>query len=60
MKKIYVLLFVMMGVVGSTAQDLLYFNDFELGLGTATVVGNGVLDVDPTPGFGAVFHNAAG
>ncbi|MDD4970554.1 MAG: hypothetical protein PHT07_14100 [Paludibacter sp.] len=46
------------GVV--SAQTIIYSNNFESGAGTATIVGNGVIETSATAGFGSVFHNAAG
>jgi hypothetical protein len=60
MKKIYILVLVCICSVAVSAQTLLYSNTFEGGIGDATIVGNGQVVVDHTPGFGSVFHNAAG
>ncbi len=45
---------------GAQAQTLLYSNDFEAGLGGATIVGNGTLTASGDVNHGQVFHNAAG
>lgn len=37
---------------------MIYSNDFEDGVGTATIIGSGQIVSDTTPGFGSVFHNA--
>lgn len=60
MKKLYVLAFALITTGLLSAQTIIYSNTFESGLGTATIVGNGQLTDDATPGFGKVFHNAAG
>lgn len=60
MKKIYFIALVLFATVGISAQNLLYFNNFESGVGPATIVGNGQVVTDAAPGFGTVFHNAAG
>ena len=48
------------GFTGLKAQTLLYSNDFESGVGTATIVGNGVIEASGNTSHGMVFHNAAG
>ncbi|MDD4991761.1 MAG: T9SS type A sorting domain-containing protein [Paludibacter sp.] len=42
---------------GAKAQTLLYSNDFESGVGTATIVGNGVIEASGDAAHGQVFHN---
>ena len=58
MKKIYALVLGLALSGTLVAQNVLYSNDFEAGLGDATVVGSGALVDDAAPGFGKVFHNA--
>ena len=60
MKKCYLFAVALLGSGLLSAQTIIYSNTFESGLGTATIVGNGQLVDDATPGFGKVFHNAAG
>ncbi len=60
MKKNYALIFLLILTTGLSAQNLIYFNDFENGIGdSAKIVGNGqIVMEDETHGY--VFHNAAG
>jgi hypothetical protein len=44
---------------GAKAQTLLYSNDFESGLDSCTIVGNGVVEASGNVSHGQVFHNAA-
>lgn len=44
---------------GAKAQSLLYENDFENGVGTSTIQGNGVIENSNNAAHGMVFHNAA-
>ncbi|MHB9140873.1 MAG: LamG-like jellyroll fold domain-containing protein [Paludibacter sp.] len=60
MKKIYSFAIALLVTCSMNAQTLLYSNNFESGVGTSTIVGNGQIEVSQTPGFGSVFHNAAG
>lgn len=60
MKKIYFLVGALLVTLAGNAQNVLYSNNFESGAGTATIVGNGVIEANATAGFGNVFHNAAG
>jgi hypothetical protein len=62
MKKtiLFFAIFAMACLLNVNAQNLLYSNDFEQGVGDATIVGNGVIEDDTIAGFGKVFHNAAG
>ena len=41
------------------AQTLLYSNDFESGLDSCTIVGNGAIEASGNASHGQVFHNAA-
>lgn len=59
-KKLLFLFLASVFVTGMQAQTLLYANDFEDGLGGATIVGNGVLTASGDASHGQVFHNAAG
>lgn len=53
-------LFLTLLIVGSNqAQNVLYSNNFENGVGSATIIGNGQIVSENAP-FGQVFHNAAG
>ena len=43
---------------GAKAQTLLYSNDFESGLDSCTIVGNGVVEASGNVSNGQVFHNS--
>ena len=43
---------------GAKAQTLLYSNDFESGLDSCTIVGNGVVEASGNVSHGQVFHNS--
>lgn len=60
MKKLYFIAIALLATTTLSAQSQLYSNTFESGAGDATIVGNGAVVSDATPGFGKVFHNAAG
>ncbi len=60
MKKMYFMLIVLAVSLALSAQTQLYFNDFNAGAGSATIVGNGQIVMAAHPAFGNVFHNAAG
>lgn len=60
MKKMYFALMVLIVSISLSAQTQLYFNDFNTGSGSATIVGNGQIVMAAHPAFGNVFHNAAG
>jgi hypothetical protein len=60
MKKIYFLAAALCMTMMGNAQTVIYTNNFEAGVGDATIVGNGTLVTDASPAFGQVFHNAAG
>src|SRR5665648_846657 len=60
MRKLYSLLIVLVVSVTVSAQTLIYSNNFNDGVGTATIVGNGQIETTATSGFGSVFHNSAG
>jgi len=53
-------IFLLSGVANLKAQTLLYSNDFESGLDSCTIVGNGVVEASGNTSHGQVFHNAAG
>lgn len=46
--------------MGSYAQDIIYHNDFNNGLGDATIIGTGAIEYDATKGFDSIYHNATG
>src|SRR5665647_2718785 len=50
-------LFSFLCVISINAQTLLYSNDFESGVGTSTIVGNGVIEASGDAAHGQVFHN---
>src|SRR5665647_201294 len=50
-------LFSFLCVISINAQTLLYENDFETGVGTSTIVGNGVIEASGDVAHGQVFHN---
>jgi len=59
MKKNYTLAIALLFVtLAVSAQKLIYSNDFEKGLGGATIVGNGQVVAVQSDGFGSVFYNA--
>ncbi len=60
MKKFYFFCLAFFIGVAVIAQDLLYSNNFENGVGGATIIGNGAIVTVSDPGFGKVFHNALG
>ena len=60
MKKIYLFAIAFFLTIFVNAQTVLYSNNFNSGVGTASIVGNGQIEAVTTPGFGSVFHNAAG
>ncbi len=60
MKKFYFFALALLTTTVVGAQTVIYSNTFESGAGDATIVGNGAIVDDATPGFGKVFHNAAG
>lgn len=60
MKKIYFFVITLFLSLTASAQTIIYSNNFESGVGTATIVGNGKIETVQTGGFGSVFHNAAG
>lgn len=60
MKKHYLLALALITTGIVNAQNIIYSNTVESGVGTATIAGNGQVINDATPGFGKVFHNAAG
>ena len=60
MRKFYSLVIVLFVSLTVSSQTLIYSNNFESGVGTATIVGNGQIKTVPTNGFGSVFHNAIG
>jgi len=60
MKKIYTFAMALFVTLAAGAQTIIYSNNFENGVGTSTIVGNGQIESVQTGGFGAVFHNAAG
>lgn len=60
MKKLYALSVLLLGALSINAQTVLYSNDFEDGVGDATIVGNGEIVAAENTAFGNVFHNAKG
>jgi hypothetical protein len=60
MRKFYTIIVTLFLTFSVNAQSLIYSNDFEAGVGAATIVGNGAIETSTTPGFGKVFHNSAG
>lgn len=60
MKKLYTFALALLTTASISAQTVVYSNDFNSGVGTATIVGNGVVESATIAGYGSVFHNAAG
>jgi hypothetical protein len=60
MRKIYTLIIALFFTMAVNAQNLIYANNFEDGVGAASIVGSGQIIDATTPGFGKVFHNAVG
>lgn len=60
MKKLYTLSVLLLGALSINAQTVLYSNDFEDGVGDATIVGSGEIVAAENAAFGNVFHNAKG
>jgi hypothetical protein len=58
MKKLYTIAIALFLTLTVDAQNIIYSNNFESGVGAATIVGNGAIETVTTPGFGHVFHNA--
>jgi hypothetical protein len=59
MRKSLVILLILLTTASIQAQNVLYSNNFENGVGDATIYGNGQVVTENAP-FGKVFHNAAG
>ncbi len=64
-KKLFAVALATVMVVSSAVSVMatpkpVYFNDFEKGAGTATIVGNGEIVTDTNAFYGKVFHNAKG
>ena len=60
MKKIYFLAVALFASMAGYAQTVIYSNNFEGGVGNATIVGSGQIEVVAESGFNSVFHNAVG
>lgn len=60
MKKLYTFAIALLAISSASAQTLVYSNNFDSGVGTATIVGNGVIEPAAIAGYGSVYHNAAG
>ncbi|MEI7503941.1 MAG: LamG-like jellyroll fold domain-containing protein [Paludibacter sp.] len=60
MKKNYFLAIALFVTLSISAQTIIYSNNFNSGVGTSSIVGNGVIETATTGGFESVFHNAAG
>lgn len=60
MKKFYFFVFTLLFSLTASAQTIIYSNNFESGVGTATIIGTGKIETVQTSGFGSVFHNAIG
>ena len=58
MKKIYTFTIALFVTLTAGAQTLIYSNNFNNGVGDATIVGNGQIEAVSDAGFGSVFHNA--
>jgi len=60
MKKLFSFAIALFVTFGASAQTIIYSNNFNSGVGAASIVGNGAIEAVSTAGFGSVFHNAAG
>ncbi len=60
MKKLYFSIMLLYAAIGVQGQNILYSNNFENGVGGATIVGNGEIIDSENSRFGRIFHNAKG
>lgn len=60
MRKLYTFAIALLAITSASAQTLVYSNNFNSGVGTSTIVGNGAIEPAAIAGYGSVFHNAAG
>ena len=60
MKKLFSFAIALFVTFAASAQTIIYSNNFNSGVGAASIVGNGAIEAVSTAGFGSVFHNAVG
>lgn len=60
MRKFYAIAIALFVTLAAGAQTLVYSNNFNSGVGAATIVGSGAIETTTKTGFEHVFHNAVG